>query len=443
MLFAPPMMTNAELVWDLPEWSRVLRRGGQRVEVIHMDKRGIGLSDRVSRPPTIDDHVADMVAVLDAEEVERAVIAGFSEGGVHAVAMAATHPERVERIVLVGALAYGVPEGDVRALANADDRPWASEAELGDMVRRFIETWGSGESEALARMAPALSRVAHVRAWQERFERQSASPGTLRAFFKSWAAFDVRPYAPRVQCPALVGHALDDRAVHPAHGRWYATNVPHAEYWEWPGEDHAWWFGSNWEEIQDRILDFATTTKPPIRATRIRTVLFTDIVESTRQAASVGDARWSDLLDVHAHIAHQHVTSNGGRVVKSTGDGVLALFDDPERALSSVFALSRELRASGLVIRAGVHTGQVDLRSDGDISGLAVHIAARVAAQCGPDRVLVSRTIRDLLMADTMTSFRSIGQFELKGVEGSWELFEASPSAFATGPPAVNGPTRP
>ena len=405
-----------------------------------MDKRGIGLSDRVSLAPTIDDHVADMVAVLDAETVERAVIVGFSEGGAHAVAMAATHPERVERIVVVGAPAFGVSEGDVRALTNPDDRPWASEAEVGDMVRRFIATWGTGDSEVLARMAPAASHVAHVRAWQERFERQSASPGTIRAFFKSQAAFDVRPYAPRVQCPALVGHALDDRMVHPANGRWYAKHLPHAEYWEWPGEDHAWWFAPNWEEIQDRVVDFATTTKAAIRASRIRTVLFTDIVESTRQAASVGDARWSDLLDVHAYIAHQHVAFNGGRVIKSTGDGILALFDDPERALSSVFAISSELRASGLVIRAGLHTGQVDVRSDGDISGLAVHIAARVAAQCAPDRVLASRTVRDLLMADTMTSFRSIGQFNLKGVEGSWELFEASPSAFATGPPPVKGP---
>ena len=318
IVFTPPLMTNAELCWELPEWARALRRGGRYAQHVLIDKRGIGLSDRVAVAPSIADHVADVIAVMDAEGLASAHIAGFSEGGIHGVALAALHPERVRRLLMVGAPAAGVPIVELEALTRPTDRALPAADELGAMGRQIIKTWGTEDSEVLRRYAPSVAGSPHIRQWHQRFERQSASPGTVRDFFRAQANYDVRPHVAGVGCQVMVAHMLGDKMVHPAHARWYARHLAHTTHVEFDCSDHVWWFAPDWELMQTRLLEFVLDRSIHDDTTRIvNSVLFTDIVDSTAQASTVGNARWNALLDTHEHVSAGVTERHRGRVVKA------------------------------------------------------------------------------------------------------------------------------
>ena len=383
IVFTPPFVSNIELMWDLPEWERMLTWAGQHHEIIMIDKRGVGLSDRVTEPSTLEQNVSDVLAVMDAEGVESANLVGHSEGGSIAVALAANRPERVQRMFVINAPALGVPREILEDFADASN-PLPTPEETQKMTLSVVQTWGRPESVWLELFAPSLANNSRVRRWWERFERQSSSSGSVLAMFRSMATFNLMPMLPSVRAPTMIGHAVGDRVVHIADGRAFASLIPGAKIVEWDSIDHMWNFSPDWREAQNDIIEFVTGTRPGSGAsTEFASVLFTDIVNSTKRASELGDQGWRAVIELHDSISRLRTEAHGGSVIRSTGDGVLAKFPDPVSAVSAAQELARDLADSGVPIRAGVHIGLVEIRDDGEITGIAVNIAARVQALGG------------------------------------------------------------
>jgi class 3 adenylate cyclase len=427
IVFVPPMTANVELVWELPEWSRVLERSGRVLDVIMLDQRGTGLSDRPGGElPSFEDHVADVIAILDREGIDRAAITGFSQGGLVAVVAASTVPDRVCRLVIEGSPVMGASWHDLAAVSDTDNPPPSME-ETAAIYRSLIRHWATAESVQLEVCAPGAALVPHIREWNLRFERHSASPGALRAHFQSHAGFGVRPYLAGVRCPVLIAHARHDGLVHSSHGRLYAQLLPGAQHYEFEGDAHLWWLTNpRWKEVQDRIDTFLVGGTLDRGATAaFGTVLFTDIVGSTVRAGELGDAGWHELIERHDRIGRATVDRHGGRMVKATGDGLVATFDDPERAVSAARSFVADLAAVGVALRAGLHVGRYEVRADGDVAGIAVNIAARVEALATDGEILVTQAIRDVLLGSDHV-FVDRGEHALKGVEGAWRLWALS-----------------
>jgi class 3 adenylate cyclase/pimeloyl-ACP methyl ester carboxylesterase len=418
------MTANVELVWELPEWSRVLERAGRALDIVMFDQRGTGLSDRPGGPlPSFEDHVGDVLAILDREGIDRAAIAGFSQGGLVALVAASVAPERVVRVVVEGTPVMGASWDDLAAVSDPDNPPPSMEEAAG-VFRSLIRHWATPDSVQLAVVAPGAEQVPHIRDWNLRFERQSASPGGLRAHFQSHATFDIRPYLAGVRCPVFVTHARGDRLVHCSHGRLYARLLPQAEHWEFEGDAHIWWLTNpRWEEIQDRIDAFlAGGTLDRGSTAGFATVLFTDIVESTARALALRDAGWRELIERHDRVGRAVVERHGGRVVKATGDGLVATFPDPERAVSAAARFVADPGASAVAVRAGLHVGRYEVRDDGDVAGIAVNIAARVEALADAGEILVTQALRDVLLGSDH-AFADRGEHPLKGIDGMWHLW--------------------
>jgi class 3 adenylate cyclase/pimeloyl-ACP methyl ester carboxylesterase len=428
VVYTPPLASNVEIVWESDEWARVCRYGGEHHQLLMLDKRGVGLSDRLPETPTLEDGALDTLAVLDAEGLDRVDLVGQSEGGPVAIAIAAQHPERVRSVVLMGAPALGAEPQDLAALAD-DDNPFPSWEQLAELFRNLVRHWGSPESINLDVFAPTVASDVRIRRWYQRFERQSASAGALLGILRSIASYDVRPHLAEVRAPTLVMQARGDRIVHVANGRYLGTAIRGARYLEYEMDDHLWMFSPHWRQMLDDGIEFITGSRPATpRSTIFATVLFTDIVDSTRQEAAVGNERWSGLLDRHDRLAATTIESVGGRVVKNTGDGLLAVFPDPAAAVECGIVLAKCLGDIGLPIRAGLHSGMVEQRGSGDVTGVAVNIAARVQAAAGPGEVLVSDTVRDLMLGSNY-EFDEGGMHELKGVPGERRLYMVTTSA--------------
>lgn len=425
IIFTPPFVSNIELMWELPEWERMLRWAGKHHQIIMLDKRGVGLSDRVTEPSTLAENIADVLAVMETEEVKVANLVAHSEGGSIAVALAALFPERVRRMFVMNAPAFGVQRDVLENYSDAD-HPFPSLEQEREFGLSLVRTWGRPESVWLKFFAPSVSDDARVRRWWARFERQSSSSGSILAMFRGQAEYDLTPMFGKVQVPTMIGHAIGDRVVHIANGRSMADLIPGARLLEWDSIDHMWSFAAGWREAQNDIIEFITGTRPGAGTTKeFATVLFTDIVDSTKRAAELGDQGWRSMIDLHDTISRARIGAAGGSLVKTTGDGILAKFPDPRSAVIAAQDLARDLGASGLPIRAGMHIGQIEIRDDGDVAGLAVNIAARVQALASPSEVLVSRTMRDMLIgSDIVMDDR--GEHALKGVEGSWQVFATS-----------------
>jgi class 3 adenylate cyclase/pimeloyl-ACP methyl ester carboxylesterase len=425
VVYTPPLASNVELVWEAEEWARACRYGGEHHQLVMIDKRGVGLSDRVADPPTLEDGVLDTLAVLDAEGIDRVDLVGQSEGGSVAIAIAAQHPERVRSLVLIGAPASGADPRDLAVLADADN-PFPSPEQLAELFRNLARHWGSPQSINLEMFAPSVANDMRIRRWYQRYERQCATTGAVLGILRSLPQRDLRPLLTRVRAPTLVMHAARDRIVHVAHGRYLGTAIHDARYIEYDMDDHLWMFSPQWRQMLDDGIEFITGARPAAqRTTAFATVLFTDIVESTQQEAALGNARWNTLLDRHDRLAASTIASVGGRVVKQTGDGLLALFPDPAAAVQASLALTQDLGGIGLSIRAGLHSGMVELRSTGDVTGIAVNIAARVQVTAQPGEVLVSDTIRDLMLGSNY-QFDDRGVHELKGIDGHRRLFSVT-----------------
>ncbi len=399
--------------WDNGAFARWMQRLGTLGRLILWDKRGTGLSERMppDRLPTLEERMDDMRVVLDAAGCERAVVLGFSEGAGLNLVFAASHPERVSSLILFG--------GFARMLRD-DDYDWAPTAEVtAEYNRRVGETWGDN-AWMLQLFAPT---VADDPAAQEHWNRMLVSAGTPAtgiAWLEMVQDTDVRNVLPAIGVPSLVIHREGDSIVPAQHGRYLGEHIPGARYVELPGADHLPWVDG--EDILDEIASFLTGATSAYEPDRVlATVLFTDIVDSTGRAAELGDRRWRDLLEEHDRLVRARLERYRGREVKTLGDGFLATFDGPGRAIRCAADLRDGMRRLGLELRAGLHTGECEMTGD-DIRGIAVNIGARVGASAGPGEVLVSQTVKDLV-AGSGLGFQDRGEHQLKGVPGSWRLY--------------------
>lgn len=407
----PPAAQNIEVLWEDPRHRRMLSSFGSFSRFLHFDKRGTGMSDPSLEVASMDERVDDLRAVCDAADVERAVFMGISEGGPMAVMFATMFPERTTGLILLASTATFVP--------RPDDHPWGLLPEP-EWAEQHLATWGTSQSVTLDRFAPSLADDVEYRRWWSRYERQSASPSGYLRLGAMVAEIDVRAFLELVRVPTLVLHRKGDQVVPIECARYLADRIPGARLVELEGLDHIPPVGDQ-DAWMDEVREFVTGRRQRLDPDRmLATVLFTDLVDSTGQAARLGDRRWRDMLDDHDDIARRVVGGHGGTVVKSTGDGVLGWFDGPARAIRCAVELRDELARAGLVCRAGLHSGEVERRGD-DIAGIAVHIAARVEAQAEPGEVLVSRTVKDLVVGSRMR-FTDRGVHRLKGVDDDWQL---------------------
>jgi class 3 adenylate cyclase/alpha-beta hydrolase superfamily lysophospholipase len=412
LLIVPGFISHLEQAWEDPGYSRFLQRLASFSRLILFDKRGTGLSDRVTGTPTLEQRMDDVRAVMDAAGSERAALFGISEGGPMSILFSATYPERTSALILYGSIARG---------AWAPDYPWGTR--LGEKWEDWLEGWrkGWGGPYSVETWAPSVAHDAQFRQWWARYLRLGASPSAVISIFRMNAALDVRDILPTLHVPTLVLHRSGDRAIDVEEGRYLAKHIPGAKFVELSGEDHLWWVGDS-ESIVDEIQEFLTGERLAAEPDRVlATLLFTDIVSSTEVAAGMGDRRWRDLLHRHNVVMRTEISRFRGHVIKAIGDGFLATFDGPARAIHCAFAVREQMRQMDIQIRAGLHTGEVELM-DGDVGGIAVHIAARVLEKANADEVWASRTVKDLVVGSRF-KFKEQGNYSLKGIAGEWPLF--------------------
>jgi class 3 adenylate cyclase len=406
------LVAHIDLLWTEPAATAVLRRLGSFARLILFDKPGTGLSDPVAGAPTVEQRMGDIEAVMDAAGSERAALLGYSEGGPPSAMFAATFPARCEALILLSTAAKFYPAPDFFSDLAAIHQMWRDIDELA------VKRWGEGRF-ALA-TAPSWARSElHTRV-APIAERASASPGMVRALTDAIREYDVRAILPAISVPTLVVHRRDEW-VPVQLGRDLAERVPGARLAELPGDDHM-FFAGDWERLVAEIETFLTGERHEPDTTRVlQTVLFTDIVGSTKRAAELGDQEWRELLEHHDRVVREELSRFGGRPLKSLGDGFLAAFDCPTRAIRCTLAISEELREVGLEIRAGIHTGECEALGD-DLGGLTVHIGARISSIAGPAEILVSGTVCDLVVGSGV-EFADRGVKELKDVPGRWRLY--------------------
>ncbi|MFL5316945.1 MAG: alpha/beta fold hydrolase [Microvirga sp.] len=410
LVYVPGFVSNIDLYWDYPAMARFLTHLGSFCRVIVFDKRGTGLSDRGVSVPTLEERMDDVRAVMDAVGSERAAVFGVSEGGAMSMLFAATYPERTQALVLCGTY----PHFFTYVLS-----PEAFEESLA----RVETTWGTGAS--LAVFAPSKVADEAFRQWWGRFERLGASPSAVLALMRLNSGIDVRGVLPTIRAPTLVLHRVGDKRVSVEGGRYLAANIPGAKYVELPGEDH-FFLAGDVDRIADEMEVFLTGSRADIEPDRIlATVMFTDIVDSTKRALKLGDRRWRELLDQHDRLLRQEIARFRGREVKTLGDGFLATFDGPARAVRCGTSIVDAARSLDLDVRGGVHTGEIEVKGD-DIGGIAVHIAARVAGLAESNQILVSSTVRDLVAGSNL-QFADRGPHALKGLDEPVRLFSVDP----------------
>src|SRR6516162_5263720 len=407
LVFVPGFISNIENYWEEPSFARWLRKLTGFARVITFDKRGTGLSDRVEVLPTMDERMDDVRAVMDATGSKRAAVFGLSEGGSLATLFAAHYPERCQALVLCGAF--------------AKFSSWFPTAEKLNAFYDYVEKqWGNGAN--IAAWAPAKKDDTVFREWWARRERVSASPAAVVALMRMNSEIEISGILPYVRVPTLVIHRTQDPVVSVEAGRQLAKSIPNARLLELPGINHLPYLGDDVDIIFNEVAEFLTGAKPAAGGDRIlATVLLTDIVDSTKRAEAIGDRRWRELLDAHNLIFRRELTRFRGVEVKTLGDGFLATFDGPGRAIHCSLALIATLRSLGIEIRAGLHTGEVDVREN-DVRGIAVHVAARVAALAEANECLVTRTVKDLV-AGADVSFSERGKRDLKGMAEAIDLY--------------------
>jgi class 3 adenylate cyclase len=413
VVFVPDWFNHVEAQWDEPASARFLGRLASFSRLVLFDKRGTGLSDPVplSDLPTVEVWMDDLRIVLDAVGSQSAALVCASLGAILGLPFAATYPERVAALVII--------EGTAR-LARADDYPPGARPELIRWAKDWIdEVWGTGRSVEV--VVPSRANDRAFCEWRARYERLAASPGTATKMFDFLTSIDLRQVLPAITAPTLVMHRAGDRFVPPAHGRYLAEHIGGAHYVELPGSDSL-WLGEDSDTLLEEIQEFLTGVRAPSEPDRVlTTILFTDIVGSTELAASLGDERWRELLDRHDAAVRRQLARARGREIGTRGDGFVASFDGPARAIHCAVAISEAMRPLGLEIRAGLHSGECEVRGS-ELGGLAVHVAARVAAAAQGAEVLVSSTVKDLV-AGSGIGFSDRGLHTLKGVPDEWRLY--------------------
>ena len=414
IVFVPQTFSAIEALWEHPTVARFFERMAAMGRLVLFDRRGTGMSDRGPGTASLEEQIDDVHAVMDAAGVERADLMAVMEGGPMAMMFAASAPERVRSLILFAAFARATRAPDYDAAWTAEERDAA--------MREIVEHWGDGS--IAARFSSSQGDDPALQEWLGRIQRMAMGPGDAAAASALNGRLDVRHVLGTIRVPTLLLHRTGDRGIDVRHSRHLAEHIPGARLVELPGEDTLPFLGDA-DAALGEVEEFLTGDRSPADHDRIlATVLFTDIVGSTMRAAALGDAGWGDLLAEHDRIVRSCLARNRGREVKSVGDGFLAVFDGPARAVRAARSIVTELTALGVEVRAGLHTGEVQLVGD-DVAGLAVHIAARVMAEAPPGRVLVSSTVRDLVVGSGLR-FEERGRRALRGVPGEWGLWEVA-----------------
>jgi len=410
---------NLDIAWENPLYERFLRRLSSFARVVVVDRRGTGVSDRYSPNdlPALEDLVDDLASVLDEVESERATLFGFSDAGALCAMFASTRPERVSGLILYATAARGT---------QAPDYPWQWDEQQWQTYLEQVRTgWGTREyaEESLPFVNPSLGQDKRMAAWWARFQRLSASPSAMYAQEQVFRELDIRPLLPVISVPTLVLHRENDAIEPVGAGRYLASTIASAEYVELPGSDHFPWAGDQHALIAEveRFLDEIRSEEKETFDRVLATLLFTDIVDSTIQAAEMGDSRWREVRQKHEHLTRAQLARFRGREVKTMGDGFLAVFEGPARAVRCAEAICNSMNRRGVRLRAGLHTGEVEANGD-DVAGIAVTIGARIAALAEPCEVLVSSTVKDLVVGSAL-SFEDRGLHDLKGVPDPWHLY--------------------
>lgn len=410
IIYVQGAFTHLDVMWELPDFRRFCEQLASFSRLIWFDKRGMGLSDRVPLG-TLDERMDDVRAVMDAVGSERAVLLGESEGGPLAMLFAAAHPERTARLVLCGA-----------EVKERTDYNWAwgenTEEQFEEAMATLAGRWGSGRM--IDYVAPSLAGDARAREWAGRLQINAATPGAAEAFMRMAFDIDIRDIVPAVRVPTLVIHRVDDQVCHVENARFLAAHIPDAKYVELPGDDHAPWAAHG--EIVPEIREFVTGVREPPQLDRVlSTVLFTDIVGSSEHASRLGDQRWRDLVDEHHRLVRHELARFRGREIDVAGDGFLAAFDAPARALRAAQSIVDSVQSLGIQVRVGVHTGECEVLDD-KLVGVTVHVGARVAAAAGPSEVLTTSTVKDLI-AGSGIALEDRGMRSLKGLPEERQLF--------------------
>jgi class 3 adenylate cyclase len=412
LVIVPTWISHVEHVWDEPRVASFLERLTTFARVILFDRPGSGLSDPVDEAPTLETQMDHLLAVMDAAGSRRAALFAQLEGGAMALMFAATHAERISSLALFSSWAR---------LTRAPDYPCGDEPHDREaMVAGLLSSWGSGRRAAM--LAPSCTADPDFRRWFGRLERFAASPGAAKVIMELIGRDDVREVLATVNVPTLVMNRRDDALIDPCHSRYLASQIAGARHLELPGRDTLFPFGDiamAVDEIEELVAG-GRGHRPSDRV--LATVMFTDIVGSTEMAARAGDREWRRLLSRHDQLATQTVEEYRGHKVKSTGDGLLATFDGPARAIRCAQELVRRMRDFGLSVRVGLHTGEIEIVGS-DVAGLAVHLGARVCAAAGPDEILTSSTVHDLVIGSGL-EFADRGRHELRGVPGDWRLYQ-------------------
>jgi len=423
LIAALGIITHLDVNWEEPSFARFLNGLASFSRLILFDKRGVGLSDRVEDGAALEERMDDVRAVMDAAGSARCVVFGISEGACASALFAATFPERTKALILYGAgpLCPGPLEEPASAAPAVNQE---EDSRLQDQWYDHVRsTWGQ-EPLLLDALAPSKVGDQAFTSWWMRWIRHGSSPASFIALLQANRQIDIRHVLPSIRVPTLVLHRRDD-AVPVENGRYLAAHISGAKYVELPGRDHIAWVGDA-GSVLDEIEEFATGLRHERKPDRVlTTLLFTDIVSSTERSAALGDRNWRDLLEAHYGGIRRQLLRWRGHEVKTTGDGCLATFDGPARALECARAVRDDGKAIGLDIRAGVHTGEVELVDD-DVAGLAVHLCQRVQSLATPGEVLASSTVKDLV-AGSGIRFEDRGRHELRGVPGEWQLFAAVP----------------
>jgi class 3 adenylate cyclase/alpha-beta hydrolase superfamily lysophospholipase len=413
LLFLPGWISQIEQLWELPALRRFYERLAGMGRVIVFDRRGTGLSERVVGPHSLEQETRDAIAVLDAAGSERAALFTYLLGGLVGALLAAEHPERIGALVMYASVAR---------TAWAPDYDWALSVEEREaLMERALVAWGEPDNEAAAVLAPSLAGDPTLANWLARMQRWAANPGEARKVLASALDLDVREALPRIQVPTLVMVRPEELGWDVRHSRYLAEHIPGARYVELEGVDSFPFVGDS-DAILEEVEEFLTGARRNEVTRALRTVLFTDIVDSTARAAELGDGRWRDLLARHDEQLRKELERFGGNEVKTVGDGFLATFDGPpSSALRCALAITAAARELDIRVRIGMHTGECELIGE-DVGGMAVHIASRVNGLAKPGEVLVSGTVFGTVVGGPF-AFQDRGLHELKGVPGRWPLF--------------------
>ena len=421
LVLVPGFVSNVESMWEQPDFARIMKRLSSFSRLIIFDKRGTGRSDPVSVAPPMEQRLKDLLAVMEAAGSEKAALMGISEGGPASILFAATYPERTSQLLLYGTTAR---------FSSAPDYEWGFEiGPYSAGLDKMEERWGDAATIGL--FAPSYKNDENAREMWGNYERAGASPGMARSVMEALVDIDVRPALADIRVPTAIIHRTGDRAVLFGNASYMAEHIPGAKLVELPGVDHFPFLRES-DDIWDEVAECLTGSRHGGVLERIlATVLFTDIVDSTQKAHDLGDRKWRDLLEQYYAAVRAELRRFGGHELDTAGDGFFARFDTPAHAIDCARAINQSVQSLGIDARTGIHTGECDVTEE-KLSGMAVHIAARVMALAGPGEILVSSTVKEIVTGSKL-AFTDRGAHALKGVPGEWRLYAVGVESWDAG----------